>query len=460
MHCVYVTVMAAKIEEKTASELKERLWKIVKTIVDSDDYTLQNADDAIAALSSLKDFKSRSNSNSNRTNSFDDKLDQFAPPAEFRCPISTQLMIDPVILCTGQTYDRPFIQRWLNEGNRTCPQTQQVLSHTILTPNYLVRDMIAQWCKDRGLELPHPTRDTDEVVTNADRDRLNGLLHKLSLSVSDQKAAAKELRLLTKRTPSFRTLFKESGDVITQLLRPLSPGGACPHPDLQEDLITTVLNLSILDDNKKVFAEDPTLISLLIDALKWGTISTKSNAAAAIFTLSALDSNKLIIGKSGAIKHLLGLLEEGHTFAMKDAASAIYNLCLVHDNKERTVREGAVKVILNKIMNHILVDELLAILALLSSHPDAVEEMGNRNAVPFLMRNIRESTSERCKENCVAILYTICYSRRTKLKEIKEEEKANGTLSMLAQCGTSRAKRKANSILERLNRSQSLTHTA
>lgn len=144
----------------------------------------------------------------------------------------------------------------------------------------------------------------------------------------------------------------------------------------------------------------------------------------------------------------------------EDAASAIYNLCLVHDNKERTVREGAVKVILNKIMNHILVDELLAILALLSCHPDAVEEMGNRNAVPFLMRNIRESTSERCKENCVAILYTICYSRRTKLKEIKEEEKANGTLSMLAQCGTSRAKRKANSILERLNRSQSLTHTA
>ncbi|KAK7337983.1 hypothetical protein VNO77_18577 [Canavalia gladiata] len=436
----------------SASELKEKLRGLVKGIVESDDYTVQAADEAIATLSALKEFKCGS--------SFSDKLDDFALPPQFRCPISTQLMTDPVILSTGQTYDRPFIQRWLNEGNRTCPQTQQVLSHSILTPNYLVRDMIAQWCRDRGIEMPKPARDIDEVVTDADRDRLNSLLHKLSLSVSDRKEAAKELRLLTKRMPSVRTLFGESGDVISRLLSPLSPGTACADPDLHEDLITIVLNLSIHDDNKKVFAEDPTVISLLIDALKSGTTQTRSNAAAAIFTLSALDSNKHIIGKSGAIKHLLDLLDEGQPLAMKDAASAIFNLCLVHENKGRTVRDGAVRVILNKMMDRVLVDELLAILALLSSHPKAVEEMGDLGAVPFLLGVIRESSSERSKENCVAILYTICFSDRTKLKEIREEEKVNGTLSKLAKCGTSRAKRKANGILERLNRSLSLTHTA
>ncbi|XP_057743937.1 U-box domain-containing protein 8-like [Arachis stenosperma] len=41
-------------------------------------------------------------------------------------------MTDPVILATGQTYDRAYIQRWLNEGHRTCPQTQQVLSQAPL----------------------------------------------------------------------------------------------------------------------------------------------------------------------------------------------------------------------------------------------------------------------------------------------------------------------------------------
>ncbi|KAK7258588.1 hypothetical protein RIF29_24169 [Crotalaria pallida] len=465
----------------SVSELKEKLRGLVKKIVeeededeandDGDGYTIETTiDEAIATLSAIKDLKKKKKNNKNnnnnnknqkRSSSFSDKLlDEIVVPPEFRCPISTELMRDPVILATGQTYDRPFIQRWLNEGHRTCPQTQQVLSHSILTPNYLVRDMIVQWCKEHGIELPKPARDIDEAVTNADKDRLNLLLHKLSLSVPDQKEAAKELRMLTKRMPSFRTLFVESGNVIPQLLSPLTTGKAYAHPDLHEDLITTILNLSIHDDNKKLFAEDPAVIPLLIDALESGTIQTRSNAAAAIFTLSAIDSNKHIIGKSGAIKHLLDLLDEGNQSAMKDAASAIFNLCLVHENKGRTVKEGGVQVILKKIMDNVLVDELLAILALLSSHPKAVEEIGDLGAVPCLLGIIRESASERSKENCVAILHTVCYSDRTKWKEIREEEKANGTLSKLAQCGTSRAKRKATGILERLNRSVYLTHTA
>ncbi|RYR44993.1 hypothetical protein Ahy_A08g041249 isoform B [Arachis hypogaea] len=124
-----------------------------------------------------------------------------------------------------------------------------------------------QWCKEHAIEMPKPVQDINQV-----------------------------------------------------LLSPLSPNTAHVHPDLHEDLITTILNLSIHDDNKKVFGEDPTVIALLIDALKSGTIQTRSNAAAAIFTLSALDSNKHIIGKSGAIKHLLDLLEEGQPLAVKDAA--------------------------------------------------------------------------------------------------------------------------------------------
>ncbi|KAJ7978213.1 RING-type E3 ubiquitin transferase [Quillaja saponaria] len=359
------------------------------------------------------------------------------------------------------TYDRPFIQRWLNEGHRTCPQTQQVLSHTILTPNHLVRDMISQWFKEHGIEIPKPVRDIDEeVITNADRHCLNSLLQKLSLSVSDQKEAAKELRLLTKRMPSFRTLFGVSGDVIPQLLNPLSAGNADIHPDLKEDLITTVLNFSIQDNNKKIIAENPLVIPLLIDSLQSGTIQTRSNAAAAIFTLSALDSNKHIIGESGAFKHLINLLDEGHLLVIKDVASAIFNLCIVPVNRGRAIQEGAVGVILKKVMDSILVDELLAILALLSSHPNAVEDMAEIGALPCLLEIIRESTSERTKENCVAIVHTIYFYDRNTWREIREEEKANSTLSKLAQSGTSRAKRKVNGILDRLSKGPSLTHTA
>lgn len=360
-----------------------------------------------------------------------------------------------------QTYDRPFIERWLNEGLQTCPQTQQVLPHTVLTPNHLVREMISQWCTEHGHELPKGTRDMDEkVVRKADGAYLNSLLEKMCLSLPDQKEAAKELRVATKRSPSFRELFGESNEAISKVLNPLSPGQADTHPDLQEDLITTLLNLSICEKNKRLVGENPLAITLLVESLKSGTPQTRSNAAAAIFTLSDLDSNKLVIGNGGAIRPLIDLLDEGNPQAMRDAASAIFNLCIVLENKRRAVQEGAVPVIVKKIKDHVMVAELLAILALLSVHQKAVDEMDELNVVPLLLSFIRESSCENSKENCIAILYTTCYNDRVKLREIKAEEAKNGSISRLARTGTSRARRKANGFLERLNRSALITHTA
>ncbi|XP_057534682.1 U-box domain-containing protein 9 [Amaranthus tricolor] len=454
-------------------ELKKELRLLVKAILEEEDGSNSNSssstfvvdaiDKAKDILSTLKDVKWK------KTASL--RLDDasFSCPPEFRCPLSKQLMQDPVIISTGQTYDRPFIQKWLKAGHRICPITQQVLSHSLLTPNYLIREMIAQWCESRGIENPDPVGYVNEEgVTEADRDYFSSLIDKMSKSIGEQKAAAKELRLLTKRMPSFRALFGESTEAIPHLLEPLtrrrrgslSSGCHDLHPDLQEDLITTLLNISIHDSNKKLVAETPMVITLLIDALQCGTPETRSNAAAALFTLSALDSNKVLIGKSGALKPLINLLEEGHPMGVKDAASAIFNLCIKPENKAIAVREKAVRVILKKIKNGVHVDELLAILAMLSTHQRAVDELAELDAVPCLLKIMRESSCSRNKENCIATLYTICINHRTKLRELREEERTYSTLSQLAQDGTSRAKRKANGILERLNRAMNLTHTA
>ncbi|XP_076959124.1 U-box domain-containing protein 9-like [Bidens hawaiensis] len=464
---------------KAAMELKKELQRLVKSITEDPDDESEIGfgliDRSIQTLQALKELKARnqrsissSNSNNKKQQLIDNNNNSSTSiwatcPQEFRCPISKELMRDPVILATGQTYDRPFIQKWLKAGNRICPKTQQVLSHTILTPNYLVRDMITQWCKTRGVQFPGPVQYTDQDgLTEADRDLFLSLLKKMQSTQSDQKEAARTLRSLTKRMPSFRALFGESLESIPQLLTPLCQTKSQTeiHPDLQEDLITTLLNLSIHDNNKKLVAETPMVIPLLLDALRFGTIATRANAAATLFTLSALDSNKLLIGKSGALKPLIDLLEEGHPLAMKDVASAIFNLCIEHENKARAVRDGAVRALLNKIKNRVHVDELLATLAMLSSNQKAVEEMGDLGAVSCLLSLIKETNCARNKENCIAVLYTICYYDRTKWKEMREDESKYGTLSQVAQNGTSRAKRKANGILDRLNRAINLTHTA
>lgn len=76
------------------------------------------------------------------------------PPEELRCPISLQLMYDPVIISSGQTYERICIEKWFSDGHNTCPKTQQKLAHLCLTPNYCVKGLIASWCDQNGVPVP------------------------------------------------------------------------------------------------------------------------------------------------------------------------------------------------------------------------------------------------------------------------------------------------------------------
>lgn len=66
-------------------------------------------------------------------------------PSFFRCPISLDVMKSPVSLCTGVTYDRASIQRWLESGNNTCPATMQILQSKEFVPNRTLQRLIQIW---------------------------------------------------------------------------------------------------------------------------------------------------------------------------------------------------------------------------------------------------------------------------------------------------------------------------
>ncbi|XP_010942967.1 U-box domain-containing protein 4 isoform X1 [Elaeis guineensis] len=79
-------------------------------------------------------------------------------PADFCCPLSLELMSDPVIVASGQTYERAFIRKWLDQGFNVCPKTRQTLGHTNLIPNYTVKALIANWCESNDIKLPDPIK--------------------------------------------------------------------------------------------------------------------------------------------------------------------------------------------------------------------------------------------------------------------------------------------------------------
>ncbi|KAL6008494.1 hypothetical protein ACLOJK_034006 [Asimina triloba] len=64
----------------------------------------------------------------------------------FRCPISMELMQDPVTISTGVSYDRKNIERWFFIYKKnTCPATMQTVPTFHLTPNHTLKRLILSW---------------------------------------------------------------------------------------------------------------------------------------------------------------------------------------------------------------------------------------------------------------------------------------------------------------------------
>ncbi|KAJ4754042.1 U-box domain-containing protein 13 [Rhynchospora pubera] len=373
-------------------------------------------------------------------------------PNDFRCPISLELMKDPVIVSTGQTYERSCIEQWLGTGHNTCPKTQQKLSSHSLTPNYVLRSLIAQWCESNGLDppkVPALPNKSQSACSAAEHSRVLDLLQKLSSqSLDDQRLAVGELRLLAKRNTENRACIAEAG-AIPLLVSLLTVS------DLrtQEHAVTALLNLSIYEDNKGKIITSGAVLGI-VHVLKRGSMEARENAAATLFSLSVIDENKVTIGAAGAIPPLVSLLSNGTQRGKKDAATALFNLCIYQGNKGKAVRAGVIPILMDLLLEpgSSMMDEALAILAILSSHPEGKVAIGAASAVPVLVDVIRNGSS-RNKENAAAVLVHLCNGDQQHRYLIEAQE--HGVVSLLeelANNGTDRGKRKATLLLERFNR--------
>ena len=65
-------------------------------------------------------------------------------PKQYLCPISQELMDDPVTTADGHTYERREIFRWLCTHN-TSPLTGATLPNKFLTPAIALRQLIANF---------------------------------------------------------------------------------------------------------------------------------------------------------------------------------------------------------------------------------------------------------------------------------------------------------------------------
>ncbi|KAG6579238.1 U-box domain-containing protein 11, partial [Cucurbita argyrosperma subsp. sororia] len=382
------------------------------------------------------------------------KLDVIEIPENFFCPISLELMIDPVIISTGQTYERSNIQKWIDRGNTTCPKTQEQLQSLILTPNFAMRNLISEWCGEHNVNLEKglTNRKLKKYRSFEDGCRrtlpIKTLVRHLSLgSVQEQKAAVTEIRQLSKSSSDHRVEIAKAG-AIPQLVVLLTSEDVAT----QENAISCILNLSLHEPNKRLIMLHGAF-SYISQVLKFGSMEGRECAAGTIYSLSLADENKAIIGASGVIPDLIEILQIGSPRGQKDAAGALLNLCMYQGNKGRAFRAGIVKLLLKMLSdsNGTLVDDALYIMSVLCSHPEAKAAMGNANSL-LVLTNVLKKGSSRSRENAVAVLLALCKGDWEKLEWLTRLGAAV-PLMKLSKDGTERAKRKAASLLDQLRKS-------
>ncbi|GAB2280610.1 hypothetical protein Dimus_015239 [Dionaea muscipula] len=304
------------------------------------------------------------------------------PPEELRCPISLQLMYDPVIIASGQTYERVCIEKWFNDGHNTCPKTQQQLPHLCLTPNYCVKGLIASWCEQHGVPIP------DSPPESLD-------LNYWRLALSDSESAKA-------RSLDSSNSCKLKGVKVVAL----------EECDVTEDVEGTVVQsgpAEEVSDDVNVFDKYE---QYLMDLNGEEHLRKKCTVVEQLRLLLRDDEEaRMFMGAHGFVEALVGFLKtallERNTLAQEVGAMALFNLA-VNNNRNKELMLGAgVLSLLEEMMSDPDSHGLAAALYLnLSCLEEAKPAIGSSEAVPFLIKLLSMGEPQ-CKLDCLHALFNL-----------------------------------------------------
>ncbi|XP_031250452.1 U-box domain-containing protein 15-like [Pistacia vera] len=443
--------LAKKLEMHTIADLKDEtlaVRKLVKERAGQNADSIQQIKDLLGKFKQIAGVEETIVPDGSVSKKSLQRCQTMLVPHEFLCPIILEIMTDPVIVATGQTYERESIQKWLNSHHRTCPKTGQTLDHLSLAPNYALRNLILQWCEKNNVELPKKDTNAGSDVASAQLiEEISSLVQNLSsCELNIRRETVMKIRLLSKENPEHRVLIANSGGIppLVQLL-------SYPDSKIQEHTVTALLNLSLDEANKRLIAREGA-IPAIIEILQNGTYEARENSAAALFSLSMLNENKVMVGNLNGIPPLVDLLKNGTIRGKKDAATALFNLSLNQGNKSRAIKAGIIPSLLKLLEDKTLgmIDEALSILLLLASHPGGRNEIGRLSFIETLVEIIKNGTPKN-KECATSVLLELGLNNSSFILAALQYGVYEHLIE-ITRCGTNRAQRKANSLLQYMSK--------
>ncbi|PHT67458.1 hypothetical protein T459_26945 [Capsicum annuum] len=399
-----------------------------------------------------------------------DQVIRFLNLDDFRCPITLEIMSDPVTIASGHTYDRSSILKWFRAGNSTCPKTGERLTSIDLVPNLALKFLIKQYCYVNGIPFVETgRRNRDTVKSVATGSVANEQAMKLLASflvgrlvagtMEQQNNAVFEIHLLTKTSIFNRSCLVEAGAISPLLNLVTSRDSSC-----QENAMATLLNLSKNSNSKSIIVGNGGLFAIL-DVLKGGLkMEARQHAAGTLFYLTSVEEYRKMIGENPEIiPSLLELLRNGTDWGKKNALVTIFGLLRRPENHWRVIAAGLVLLVVNLLKSfkrEDLITDSLAVLSTLSERLDGAMAVLYAGALPIIVNVLSSCNSRAAKEYCVSLLLALCINGGADVVPVlvKNSSLMGPLYSLLAE-GNSKASKKASTLIRILHEYNEKTYS-
>jgi hypothetical protein len=111
-------------------------------------------------------------------------------PHECFCPITQEIMEDPVIVSDGHTYERVAIKKWFEMGKNSSPKTNKLLPNKSLQSNYAMKSLIQDLKKSIPELEAHKLLDEQSIsvaIKLRETDLEQVVLEKKNILIENQK---------------------------------------------------------------------------------------------------------------------------------------------------------------------------------------------------------------------------------------------------------------------------------
>ncbi|KAJ0709163.1 putative U box domain, armadillo-like helical, Zinc finger, RING/FYVE/PHD-type [Helianthus annuus] len=329
------------------------------------------------------------------------------PLDEFICPISGSLMFDPVIVSSGQTFERTSVVvchhlnfvPLLPDGSK--PDFSTVI------PNLALKKAITSWCTSNRTDSPSHapdynlieasvrklmTSDEDDVrIRVSERDLINKMAekpqvmlthaatqlnpqfvdnHRRFYSSSSEESVIANVPVpdtpplpLVTRPSCYSSSVSASTSSEIVVDETLNPNPSSTISD-EENLCTKLQSIDVVEQQQSVIllrkltrTDEKARVSIctlqLLGSLRECVVSrdavVQTNAVAALVNLSLEKRNKVKIVRSGIVPPLIDVLKSGFDESREHAAGALFSLALEEENKMAIGVLGALQPLLHTL---------------------------------------------------------------------------------------------------------------